>query len=155
MTKQTAGGTCAPESSILSRRNPLESRVSSSAHIARASSKLDAEVMPTLQPLAPHLSGESRTQVALFLVPHLPLSGVIPYGRSTTKCRPPTQLFTPYSYEAHDPHFNLDSLIDQLCANINNAETGPHIHRCRRRGALPYLDRGLRAVRNDAEGACS
>jgi hypothetical protein len=44
----------------------------------------------------------------------------------------------PQLSEAHDPHFILDSLIDQLCAYIINADTCPHMSPVQKAGVL-YL----------------
>jgi hypothetical protein len=44
----------------------------------------------------------------------------------------------PQLSEAHDPHFNLDSLIDQLCAYISDANTCPHMSPVQKAGVL-YL----------------
>jgi hypothetical protein len=51
---------------------------------------------------------------------------------------PPYPAIHPQLSEAHDPHFNLDSLIDQLCAYINDADTCPHMSPVQKAGVL-YL----------------
>jgi methyl coenzyme M reductase gamma subunit len=44
----------------------------------------------------------------------------------------------PQLSEWHDPHFNLDSLIDQLCAYISNADTCARMSPVQKAGVL-YL----------------
>jgi hypothetical protein len=51
---------------------------------------------------------------------------------------PPCPAIRPQLSEAHDPHFNLDSLIDQLCAYINNADTCPHMSPVQKAGVLYF-----------------
>jgi hypothetical protein len=44
----------------------------------------------------------------------------------------------PQLSEAHDPHLNLDSLFERLCAYILNADTCPHMSPVQKAG-MPYL----------------
>jgi hypothetical protein len=80
-----------------------ERRTSSSAHIARASSKPDVEVILMLQPLAP-LCFWQKLNAGCFLS-HSPSANKLGHAhrRSTTKCRPATHLSTPNSQRRMTP----------------------------------------------------